>query len=404
MKKTIVLGVTGGIAAFKAAQLTSNLKKKGCNVHVIMTRNAAEFVTPLTFETLSGNRVSIDTFDRSFEYDVQHISLAKQADVFVIAPATANVIAKIACGLADDMLTTTFLASGGVKIICPAMNTGMLENPATQENLKCLQRRGMRIVEADSGLLACGDTGKGRLAELDAIEDEIELAFVKDKPLQGRHVVVTAGPTQEAMDPVRCITNHSSGKMGYAIARTARNLGAQVTLIHGPTALKPIRYVQDVPVVSAADMAQAVLAEAETADILIKAAAVADYTPAVTAVEKMKKTDDDLTLKLRRTQDILKTLGENKRSDQVLCGFAMETQNLLENARKKLTAKHADLIVANDLRQQGAGFGTDTNCVTYVTSEGCETLPLMTKEEVAADLLQRCAELLEKKRGGNGTC
>ena len=397
MKKTVILGVTGGIAAYKAAQLTSDLKKRDLDVHVIMTRNATEFVSPLTFETLSGHRVSVDTFDRNFEYHVQHVSLAKQADVFVIAPATANVIAKLAHGLADDMLTTTFLACS-CTIICPAMNTGMLENPATQENLRLLKARGMRIVEADSGLLACGDVGKGRLAPLDVIEDEIEQALITEKPLAGLKVLVSAGPTQEALDPVRYLTNHSSGKMGYAIAKAARNWGAEVTLVHGPTALPALRGVEDQPVTSAQAMAEAVFSRASESDLIIKAAAVADYTPVETASEKIKKTDGEFQLTLKRTQDILKAVGERKRSDQVLCGFAMETEQLLARARTKLASKHADLIVANDLRESGAGFGIDTNRVTVITAQGEETLPLMRKEDLAYELLKRCLVILKEKR------
>lgn len=398
MKKTVILGVTGGIAAYKAAQLTSDLKKMDLDVHVIMTRNATEFVSPLTFETLSGHRVSVDTFDRNFEYHVQHVSLAKQADVFVIAPATANVIAKLAHGLADDMLTTTFLACSCTKIICPAMNTGMLENPATQENLRLLKAHGMRIVEADSGLLACGDVGKGRLAPLAVIEDEIEQALIKEKPLAGLKVLVTAGPTREALDPVRYLTNHSSGKMGYAIAKAARNWGAKVTLVHGPTALPALRGVEDQPVTSAQSMAEAVFSRASESDLIIKAAAVADYTPVETASEKIKKTDGEFQLTLKRTQDILKAVGERKRDDQVLCGFAMETEQLLARARTKLASKHADLIVANDLRENGAGFGIDTNRVTVITASGEETLPLMRKEDLAYELLERCLAILKEKR------
>lgn len=340
----------------------------------------------------------MDTFDRNFEYNVQHVSLAKQADVFVIAPATANVIAKLAQGLADDMLTTTFLACSCTKIICPAMNTGMLENPVTQENLQLLKARGMRIVEADSGLLACGDVGKGRLAPLAVIEDEIEQALIKEKPLAGLKVLVTAGPTQEALDPVRYLTNHSSGKMGYAIAKAARNWGAKVALVHGPTALPALRGVEDQPVTSAQSMAEAVFSRASESDLIIKAAAVADYTPVETASEKIKKTDGEFQLTLKRTQDILKAVGERKRDDQVLCGFAMETEQLLTRARTKLASKHADLIVANDLRESGAGFGIDTNRVTVITASGEETLPLMRKEDLAYELLKRCLAILKEKR------
>ena len=397
--KTVVLGVSGGIAAYKAAQLTSDLKKKGYDVHVIMTKNATEFVSPLTFETLSGHRVSIDTFDRNFEYNVQHVSLAKKADVFVIAPATANVIAKIACGLADDMLTTTFLACGCEKIICPAMNTGMLENPATQHNLQILKDRGMRIVEAASGILACGDVGKGRLAEPAEIEDEIEQVLYSDKSLREKTVMVSAGATQEALDPVRYISNHSTGKMGYAIAKAARNMGARVILVHGKTSLPPVRNIEDVPAVSAKDMADAILQRQNECDIIIKAAAVADYTPQSVAENKIKKSEGEFVVPLKRTVDILKTLGENKPVNQVLCGFAMETQDLLSNARKKLESKNADMIVANSLREKGAGFGVDTNRVTILTTDQEETLDLMSKEDLAYELLDRAAAILKAKKG-----
>lgn len=395
-KKHVILGITGGIAAYKAAQLTSNLKKKGYDVHVIMTANATQFITPLTLETLSGNRVSVDTFDRNFEYNVQHVSLAKLADVFVIAPASANIIAKAAWGLADDMLSTTLLASRCEKIICPAMNTGMLDNPATQANLQTLRQRGMRIVEAQEGLLACGDVGRGRMAEPEEIEDEIEQVLTP-KILTGKKVLVSAGATQEALDPVRYLTNHSSGKMGYAIARAARNAGAQVVLVHGPTALKPIRDVQDIQIVSAAEMAQVILKEAPDCDLVIKAAAVADYTPARFSEQKIKKSGTDLSLPLQRTPDILKLLAENRTARQVLVGFAMETEDLLTQAQRKLHEKHVDLIVANDLRQPGAGFQGDTNCVTYVSKQGMEAMPMMSKTAVAEDLIRRCAVLLKER-------
>ena len=395
-KKHVILGITGGIAAYKAAQLTSNLKKKGYDVHVIMTANATQFITPVTLETLSGNRVSVDTFDRNFEYNVQHVSLAKLADVFVIAPASANIIAKAAWGLADDMLSTTLLASRCEKIICPAMNTGMLDNPATQANLQTLRQRGMRIVEAQEGLLACGDVGRGRMAEPEEIEDEIERVLTP-KILTGKKVLVSAGATQEALDPVRYLTNHSSGKMGYAIARAARNAGAQVVLVHGPTALKPIRDVQDIQIVSAAEMAQVILKEAPDCDLVIKAAAVADYTPARFSEQKIKKSGTDLSLPLQRTPDILKLLAENRTARQVLVGFAMETEDLLTQAQRKLHEKHVDLIVANDLRQPGAGFQGDTNCVTYVSKQGMETMPMMSKTAVAEDLVRRCAVLLKER-------
>ena len=396
--KVIALGVSGGIAAYKAAALTSMLHKRGYEIHVLMTKNATEFVSPLTFETLSGNRVSVDTFDRNFEYNVQHVALAQKADLFVVAPATANVIAKFACGLADDMLTTTFLACRCKKLICPAMNTGMLENPATQQNIETLRGRGMAFLDAADGPLACGDVGKGRLAEPEEIVDYIE-ELLSPKPLAGCKVLVTAGPTQESMDPVRFLTNHSTGKMGYALARQARNLGAEVTLVSGPVALAPVRGVRMVPIRSAAEMAAAVKGAFPEQDITIKAAAVADYTFAVTSDEKLKKGDGELNLALQRTEDILKSLGQAARLDQVLCGFAMETQNLLENARKKLEGKNADMIVANSLRDAGAGFGTDTNRVTLLTRAGAEPLELMDKEEVAREILTRCLSILEKKRG-----
>lgn len=396
--KVIALGVSGGIAAYKAAALTSMLHKRGYEIHVLMTKNATEFVSPLTFETLSGNRVSVDTFDRNFEYNVQHVALAQKADLFVVAPATANVIAKFACGIADDMLTTTFLACRCKKLICPAMNTGMLENPATQQNIETLRGRGMAFLDAADGLLACGDVGKGRLAEPEEIADYIE-ELLSPKPLAGCKVLVTAGPTQESMDPVRFLTNHSTGKMGYALARQARNLGAEVTLVSGPVALAPVRGVRMVPIRSAAEMATAVKGAFPEQDITIKAAAVADYTFAVTSDEKLKKGDGELNLALQRTEDILKSLGQAARPDQVLCGFAMETQNLLENARKKLEGKNADMIVANSLRDAGAGFGADTNRVTLLTREGAEPLELMDKEEVAREILTRCLSILEKKRG-----
>ena len=398
MSKVIALGVSGGIAVYKAAALTSMLHKNGYEVHVLMTKNATEFVSPLTFETLSNNRVSVDTFDRNFEYNVQHIALAKKADLFVVAPATANVIAKFACGIADDMLTTTFLACRCQKLICPAMNTGMLENPATQQNIETLRRRGMKFLDAENGLLACGDIGKGRLAEPEEIFDYIE-ELLSPKPMAGLKVLVTAGPTQESMDPVRFLSNHSSGKMGYALAKQARNLGAEVTLVSGKVALAPLRGVQMVSITSAAEMAKAVKDAFPAQDITIKAAAVADYTFAETSPEKIKKGEGELTLSLKRTEDILRSLGQMARPDQVLCGFAMETQNLLENARKKLEGKHADMIVANSLREAGAGFGTDTNRVTLITQQGAEPLELMEKEEVAREILRRCLAILEKKRG-----
>lgn len=380
--KHIVVGVTGGIAAFKACQLVSNLSKK-YEVQVIMTKNAMNFVHPLTFETLTGKKCLVDTFDRDFTHEVEHIRVAKWADVFVVAPATANVIAKFAHGIADDMLTTSFLACTAPKIIAPAMNTHMYENAVTQENIEKLSRLGMHMVDAASGFLACGDTGKGKMAEIDVIEEAIEMELYKEKPLAGKKVLVTAGPTMESMDPVRYITNHSSGKMGYEIAQAARNLGAQVVLVSGKTALKKPYAIRTVDIRSAQDMFEAVTAESDECDYIVMAAAVADYTPAVTADEKMKKKDGELFLELARTKDILKTLGERKPKGQVLCGFAMETQNLLENARKKLEGKNADMIVANNIKVEGAGFAKDTNVATFILKEGMVENPLQTKEELA---------------------
>lgn len=380
--KHIVVGVTGGIAAFKACQLVSDLSKK-YEVQVIMTKNAMNFVHPLTFETLTGKKCLVDTFDRDFTHEVEHIRVAKWADVFVVAPATANVIAKFAHGIADDMLTTSFLACTAPKIIAPAMNTHMYENAVTQENIEKLSRLGMHMVDAASGFLACGDTGKGKMADIDVIEEAIEMELYKEKPLAGKKVLVTAGPTMESMDPVRYITNHSSGKMGYEIAQAARNLGAQVVLVSGKTALKKPYAIRTVDIRSAQDMFEAVTAESDECDYIVMAAAVADYTPAVTADEKMKKKDGELFLELARTKDILKTLGERKPEGQVLCGFAMETQNLLENARKKLEGKNADMIVANNIKVEGAGFAKDTNVATFILKEGMIENPLQTKEELA---------------------
>lgn len=390
-KPCIVVGVTGGIAAFKAAQLVSNLKKKNYEVHVIMTKNATEFVTPLTFETLSQNRVSVDTFDRNFEYNVQHISLAKKADCFVIAPATANVIAKLVHGLADDMLTTTFLAAACPKIICPAMNTGMLDNPVTQANLKRCQELNYQIVESDFGYLACGDSGKGRLADLSQIETAIDWALVSNRFLAGKKIMITAGATQESLDPVRFITNHSTGKMGYALARQAIRLGAEVTLITGKTNLSKPMGCKVIEVTNAESMFESVKANFDTQDIIIKSAAVADYTPLNIANQKMKKQEGNLILECKRTQDILAWLGENKKINQYLCGFAMETENLLQNAKDKLTRKKADLIVANSLNEKGAGFGTDTNKAYLISSNGCKECALQTKDELAFEILKTIA-------------
>lgn len=394
--KHIVVGITGGIAAFKTCQMVSDLTKK-YEVQVIMTPHATNFIHPLTFETLTGRKCLIDTFDRNFSYEVEHISVAKWADVFVVAPATANVIAKFAHGICDDMLTTTFLACKAPKVIAPAMNTNMYDNPITQQNLQSLRSLGMQIVEPVSGLLACGDTGRGKMADIDIIEEAVEMALHGDKPLAGRRVLVTAGPTQEAMDPVRYITNHSSGKMGYEVARAARNLGAEVTLVSGQCGLKPPYGMETVSVVSAEDMYEAVTSRAADCDYIVMAAAVADYTPAVTAEDKIKKKDDDMSVALKRTHDILKTLGERKSRAQVLCGFAMETQNLLENARKKLEAKNADMIVANNLKVEGAGFAHDTNVATFLLRDGLVENPLQSKETLAYAIWNQLIEIRAQK-------
>ena len=394
--KHIVVGVTGGIAAFKACQLVSNLTKK-YEVQVIMTQNATNFIHPFTFETLTGKKCLIDTFDRNFSYEVEHISVAKWADVFVVAPATANVIAKFAHGICDDMLTTTFLACKAPKIIAPAMNTNMYDNPITQENMAKLRALGMHLVDAASGLLACGDTGKGKMADIDVIEEAIEMALCKEKPLAGKKVLVSAGPTMEAMDPVRYITNHSTGKMGFEVAQAARNLGAEVTLVTGKTALKKPYGIETIDVKSAGDMFDAVTSRSAECDYIVMSAAVADYTPAVTADEKMKKKDDDLSIALVRTKDILKTLGERKTPNQVLCGFAMETQNLLENARKKLEGKNADMIVANNLKVAGAGFAHDTNVATFILKDGLVENPLQTKEDLAYVIWEQLVKIRAEK-------
>lgn len=396
--KTVLLGVTGGIAAYKAAYLASALIKLHANVEVIMTEHATQFITPLTFEELTGNRCMVDTFDRNFTHQVEHISLATRTDLVMIAPATANVCAKLAHGLADDMLTTTVLACRCPKLIAPAMNTNMYENPVTQDNLETLRRYGWEVIEPASGRLACGAVGTGKLPEPDLLVQYIlkELAFPHD--LAGKTVLVTAGPTQEALDPVRYLSNHSTGKMGYAIAKIAMLRGARVILISGPTSLPKPPFVETVDVVSAKDMFEAVRAYAAESDFIIKAAAVADYTPQTCADNKIKKTDGDLSIPLERTQDILGYLGENRREDQVICGFSMETQNLLENSRGKLTKKKADMICANNLKVAGAGFGTDTNVITLITADAVQELPIMSKEAAAGKILDRVAALWEQKR------
>ena len=366
--------------------------KKQADVTVIMTPNATNFINPITFESLTGNKCLVDTFDRNFQFQVEHVALAKLADVFLVAPASANVIAKAAHGIADDMLTTTLLACQCPKIFAPAMNTRMYENPIVQDNIEKLKGYGMEMITPSNGYLACGDTGAGKMPEPETLFEAIVKALAP-KDLAGKKVLVTAGPTQEKMDPVRYISNHSTGKMGYAVARAAMLRGADVTLVSGVTALQPPEGVKVVPVISAADMAQAVKAAASEHDIIVKAAAVADYRPAVTADEKIKKKDGELTLSLERTEDILAWLGANRLEGQILCGFSMETEHLLENSRAKLERKKIDMIVANSLKQAGAGFGTDTNVVTLLTKQGTEELPLLSKEEVADRLLDRLMEL-----------
>lgn len=394
--KTVVLGVTGGIAAYKMPNLASALVKLGCNVQVLMTQNATQFITAVTFETLTGNKALVDTFDRNFSFQVEHIAVADQADLVMIAPATANVIAKLAHGLADDMLTTTVLACNCTKIVVPAMNTKMYENPVTQDNLNTLRRYGWEVVEPASGYLACGAVGKGKLPEPEVLLQVILHDLAHEKDMMGKKVLVTAGPTQEALDPVRYLTNHSSGKMGYAIAQAAARRGAQVTLVSGPVALKRLPYVETVDVVSAQEMFEAVAVRAAEQDILIKAAAVADYRPMMVAEDKMKKSDDALSIPLERTQDILGWLGQHRRPGQFLCGFSMETQNMVENSRKKLEKKQVDMIAANNLKVEGAGFGVDTNLLTLITKDGLDELPLVTKEEAADLLLDRILKRMEE--------
>ncbi len=390
--KTIVLGVSGGIAAYKAAQLASDLGKTGADVHVIMTRNATEFVSPMTFETLVNNRVAVDTFDRGFEYNVEHVALAKKADVFLIAPATANVIAKMAAGIADDMLTTTVLAARCPKIVAPAMNTGMYDNPVTQRNLQTLRAFGVAVVEPESGYLACGDTGRGRLAEEGALLEAVRDALTP-KDLAGLSVLVTAGPTREAIDPVRYITNHSTGKMGYEVAAAAKRRGASVTLVSGPTSLKPPYGVTFVPAHTAQEMFDEVTSRASAQQMVVKCAAVADYRPATTAEDKIKKQDGEMQIALTRTRDILGWLGEHRVPGQVLCGFSMETRDMVENSAAKLEKKRVDMIVANNLKEAGAGFGTETNIVTILTKAGAEPLPIMGKDQVADEVLTRLLAL-----------
>ena len=386
-KKTVVLGVTGGIACYKAAALASKLTQRGYNVEVVLTKNATEFIGPHTFESLTHNRAMVDTFDRNFQSHVEHVALADKASLLIVAPATANIIAKAAHGLADDMLSTTILACDCPKLIAPAMNTRMYENPVTQENLNTLRRYGWEIIEPATGRLACGATGKGKMPEPEALLEAVDHAIRHEKDLKGVNVLVTAGPTQEALDPVRFLTNHSTGRMGYAIARAAAARGAQVTLVSGPVDLPPPAYVETLHVVSALEMFEAVKSRAAGQDILIKTAAVADYRPAQASPEKMKKGAGPLSLPLERTDDILGWLGQNRQPGQFLCGFSMETENLVENSRQKLTKKGIDMVCANSLRQAGAGFGGETNVLTLITQAGEEPLPLMSKEDAAHRVL-----------------
>lgn len=387
--KKVLIGVSGGIAAYKTASLVSRLHKAGVEVHVIMTENATEFISPLVFETLSGQRCVVDTFDKNRQFEVEHVSLAKLADLFMIAPATANVIAKAANGLADDMLTTTFLASNCPKMVVPAMNTQMYLNPVTQDNLKKLKKYGIQIIEPAEGLLACGDTGKGKMPEPEELYRYIERELAYPHDLDGKHILVTAGATQESMDPVRYITNHSTGRMGFALAKECMLRGADVTLVRASATAEAPDFCKIIDVKSAEDMFNAVTGCADRMDAIMMAAAVADYTPASVSDQKIKKHDDDLRIPLKRTQDILQYLGEHKKQGQFLLGFSMETQNLVENSTKKLKKKNADMIAANNLRDAGAGFGTATNLVTLITEDGAEELPLMSKQEVAHEIVNR---------------
>ena len=394
--KTVLLGVTGSIAAYKIAYLASALKKQQADVHVLMTRNATNFINPITFETLTGNKCLVDTFDRNFQFQVEHVSIAKKADVVMIAPASANVIGKLAHGIADDMLTTTIMACRCKKFISPAMNTNMFENPIVQDNLKTLEHYGYEVIDPAVGYLACGDTGAGKMPEPETLLNYILRECACEKDMKGLKVLVTAGPTQEAIDPVRYITNHSSGKMGYAIAKMAMLRGADVTLVSGRTALAPPPFVKVVPVVTARDMYEAVTSVGQEQDIIIKAAAVADYRPASVSDEKIKKKDDDMSIALERTDDILKYLGEHKPEGQFLCGFSMETENMIGNSRVKLTRTNLDMVAANNVKMAGAGFQGDTNVLTLITQDEEVSLPLMSKEDAAGKILDKI--LLERVR------
>ena len=394
--KTVLLGITGSIAAYKIAYLASALHKLHADVHVLMTENATNFINPITFETLTGNKCLVDTFDRNFQFQVEHVSIAKKADVVMIAPASANVIGKLANGLADDMLTTTVMACRCQKILAPAMNTAMYENPVVQDNIRKLQTYGYEVITPASGYLACGDTGAGKMPEPETLLEYIlkEAAFQKD--LAGKKLLVTAGPTQEAIDPVRCLTNHSSGKMGYAIAKMAMLRGAEVTLVSGPTAIEPPLFVKVVPVTSARDMFEAVTGLSDEQDTIIKAAAVADYRPKQVSEDKVKKKDDQASIELERTDDILKYLGQHKKQGQFLCGFSMETRDMLRNSRAKLEKKNLDMVAANNLKVEGAGFQGDTNVLTLITQDEEVSLPLMSKEDAALKILDKILLLTTK--------
>ena len=394
--KTVLLGVTGSIAAYKIAYLASALKKLHADVHVLMTKNATNFINPITFESLTGNKCLVDTFDRNFQFQVEHVSIAKKADVVMIAPASANVIGKLAHGIADDMLTTTVMACKCKKLISSAMNTNMFENPIVQDNLKILEHYGYEVIQPASGYLACGDTGAGKMPEPQTLLAYIEKEIVCEKDLKGKKILVTAGPTQEAIDPVRYITNHSSGKMGYSIAKAAMLRGADVTLVSGRTAIEPPMFVKVVPIVTAKEMFDAVTSVSDEQDIIIKAAAVADYRPAVVSSEKVKKKDGEMSIALERTDDILKYLGEHKKENQFLCGFSMETQNMVSNSRAKLEKKNLDMIAANNVKEKGAGFQGDTNVLTLITQEEETSLPLMSKEDASNQLLDKILMLTSK--------
>ncbi len=397
--KTILLAVTGSIAAYKIAYLASALKKLHAQVHVLMTKNATNFINPITFETLTGNKCLVDTFDRNFQFQVEHVSIAKQADAAMIAPASANVIGKLAHGIADDMLTTTIMACRCKKILSPAMNTNMYENPIVQDNLAILEHYGYEVIQPASGYLACGDTGAGKMPEPEVLLEYILRETASEKDLKGKKILVTAGPTQEAIDPVRYITNHSSGKMGYALARQAMLRGAQVTLVSGPCSIVPPPFVTVIPVVTAREMFEAVTSVSADHDIIIKAAAVADYRPARTAEEKLKKRDGEMSIELEKTDDILLYLGEHRRPGQFLCGFSMETQNMIGNSRAKLEKKHLDMVAANNLKVEGAGFQGDTNVLTLITEDEDVSLELMSKEDAADKILDKILSMIQEREG-----